>query len=205
MIIINLDRRLQNGVTIGQVSKNWRWESRISELRTWLTANPAIHFSHVKRTSNNATDFLANKEVDKKASFHAEEINNNKDGSLWKCCEEVAEADVWCWQRKTVGPCQGQMSVHPRSLEDSCNHLLSPSLPPDTLLHMPVPHVIDRSSPLSHVIQMEASPLPNSVSDRNDNDETNSPLGIYSRNADDTARTSGKRLEETEISDGMSA
>ena len=52
-------------------------------------------------------DVLDNEGVDKKDSFHVEEINDNKDGSLWKCCEEVAEADVCCWQRKTVGACQG--------------------------------------------------------------------------------------------------
>ena len=97
------------------------------------------------------------------------------------------------------------MSVHSHSLEDSCNQLLAPSLPPDTLLHMRVPHVIDRLSPVSHVIRTEASPLPNSVLDGNDNDERNSPLGIYSRHADDTARTSGKCLEQTEIANGMLA
>ena len=65
MVIINIAKRIMNGVAINQVSRNWRWESRISTLRTWLRYNPVLMFSHVKRSGNKVSDTLANEGVGK--------------------------------------------------------------------------------------------------------------------------------------------
>ena len=56
--------------------------------------NLVIQFLHVKITSNRVVDVLANEGVCNLISFHAEGINNNKDGMIWKRCEEMVEDDV---------------------------------------------------------------------------------------------------------------
>ena len=93
-MVINISIRIHNGATIGQVSKNWKWECSLTTLRSWLRENPALRFSHVKQTGNRSTDALANKGFGKVSSFHAEETDDKKDGPLWRKCEALAVDDV---------------------------------------------------------------------------------------------------------------
>ena len=46
--VINIARRLMNGASISQVSRNRRWECRLIVLRIWLRDTPTLLFSHVK-------------------------------------------------------------------------------------------------------------------------------------------------------------
>ena len=94
LVVIEIARRLQNGVTIGQVSKKWQWECRLTMLRTWLRDNPALIFLHVKQIGNRVADALANEGVGKVISFHAEENNDKRDGSLWRRCEALTVDDI---------------------------------------------------------------------------------------------------------------
>ena len=94
LVVINIARRLQNGATIGQVSKGQRWECNIIALRSWLRDNPALRFSHVKRTGNRVEDALENEGVGKVSSFHAEETDDKRDGPLWRKCEALAVDNV---------------------------------------------------------------------------------------------------------------
>ena len=70
-IIINLARRLQSGALTTQVSKNLRWEGRLSVLRQILTGEEAILLSHVKQEGNKVADVMANVGVESSLSFHA--------------------------------------------------------------------------------------------------------------------------------------
>ena len=72
-IIINLARRLQSGALTTQVSKNWRWEGRLSVLRQILTSKEAILLLHVKWEGNKVEDVMENVGVENSLSFHAEE------------------------------------------------------------------------------------------------------------------------------------
>ena len=68
-IIINMDRKLQAGSLTTQVSKNWRWESRLSTLRQILTGEEALLLTHVKREGNRVVDAMANSSVESEFSF----------------------------------------------------------------------------------------------------------------------------------------
>ena len=71
-IIINIARRLQAGSLTSQVSKNWRWESRLNALTQILTGEEAFLLTHVKRERNRVADAMANAGVESEFSFHAE-------------------------------------------------------------------------------------------------------------------------------------
>ena len=71
-IIINIARRLQAGSLTTQVSKNWRWESRLNVLRQILTGEEAFLLMHVKWEGNKVVDSMANVGVESEYSFHAE-------------------------------------------------------------------------------------------------------------------------------------
>ena len=70
-IIINTARKLQAGSLMSQVSKNWRWESRLSILRQILTGEEALLLTHIKREGNRVVDAMANSGVESEFSFHA--------------------------------------------------------------------------------------------------------------------------------------
>ena len=66
----------------------------LTELGRWLRDNPGLFFSHVKWIGNKVADALANEGVSKVISFHAEENNDKRDGSLWRICEALAVNDI---------------------------------------------------------------------------------------------------------------
>ena len=70
--IINTARKLQAGSLTTQVSKNWRWESRLSVLRHILAGEEALLLNHVKQKENMVADSMANIGVESKFSFHVE-------------------------------------------------------------------------------------------------------------------------------------
>ena len=59
-IIINIARKLQEGSLTTQVSKNWRWESRLSVLLQILVGEESILLTHVKREANRVAYAIAN-------------------------------------------------------------------------------------------------------------------------------------------------
>ena len=65
MVIINLAKRIMHGVTINQVSGNWRWEGRLLTLRERLRSTPTLVFSHIKRSGNKVADIITNEGVGK--------------------------------------------------------------------------------------------------------------------------------------------
>ena len=77
-IIINIACRLQAGSVTTQVSKNWRWESRLNVLRQILTGEEAFLLTHVKREGNKVADAMANAGVESEFSFHAETKEDDK-------------------------------------------------------------------------------------------------------------------------------
>ena len=89
-VIINIARRLQHGAATSQVSKNWRWEGFLSELKRILGVPSAIKLSHVRRSGNKLEDALENKGVENHNSFHAKEFDDNRKSLIWDRCEKLA-------------------------------------------------------------------------------------------------------------------
>ena len=111
-IIINLARRLQSGALTTQVSKNWRWEGRLSVLRQILTGEEAILLSHVKQEGNKVADVMANVGVESSLSFHAKEgEDSGKTQKNWHWCSKLAEDDV-AGCGKTYHPVHASDSWH---------------------------------------------------------------------------------------------
>ena len=77
-IIINIAHKLQEGSLMSQISKNWRWESRLQTLRRILSGEEAFLLTHVKREGNRVADSLANAGVESEFSFHAETKEDDK-------------------------------------------------------------------------------------------------------------------------------
>ena len=71
-IIINMAHKLQVGSLMTQVSKNWRWESRLSVLLQILVGEESILLTHVKREGNRVADAMANLGVESESPFQAE-------------------------------------------------------------------------------------------------------------------------------------
>ena len=71
-IIINMARKLQAGSLMSQISKNWRWESRLQVLEHILSGEEALLLMHVKREGNRVADAMANIGVKIEFYFHAE-------------------------------------------------------------------------------------------------------------------------------------
>ena len=94
-IIINTTRKLQAGSLTTQVSKNWRWKSRLSTLRQILAGEEALLLTHVKREGNRVADAMANSGVESEFSFHAEsKEDEGKTQQVWNGCSKVSEEDV---------------------------------------------------------------------------------------------------------------
>ena len=94
-IIINNARKLQAASLTSQVSKNWRWESRLSILRQILAGEEALLLTHVKREGNRVADAMANTGVESEFSFHAKtKKDEGKTQQIWSDCFKVAEEDV---------------------------------------------------------------------------------------------------------------
>lgn len=108
-IIINMARKLQTGSLMTQVSKNWRWESRLSTLRQILVGEESLLLTHVKREGNTVADAMANSGVQSEFSFHAEsKEDEGKSQQIWNWCSKVAEKDVR--QLESRQACDGQMA-----------------------------------------------------------------------------------------------
>ena len=92
-----------------QVSKNWRWESRLSTLRQILVGEEALLLTHVKREGNSIVDAMANLGVESEFSFHAEsKEDEGKSQQVWNGCSKVAEEDVR--QNESRHACEGRMA-----------------------------------------------------------------------------------------------
>ena len=57
---------------MSQVSKNWRWESRLNALRQILIGEEAFLLMHVKWEGKRVADAMANAGVECEFSFHVE-------------------------------------------------------------------------------------------------------------------------------------
>ena len=108
-IIINMARKLQAGSLMTQVSKNWRWESRLSTLRQILIGEEALLLTHVKREGNRVADAMANSGLESEFSFHAEsKEDKGKSQQVWNGCSKVAEEDMR--QNESCHSCKGQVA-----------------------------------------------------------------------------------------------
>ena len=117
-VIINIARRLQQSASTSQISKNWRWEGRLSELKWILAGLSAILFSHVRRSGNKVADALENEGVENHSSFHAEELDDNGNiHVIWEWCGKLVKEDMG--GRIETNNCQ----THPnlKQVEDSCH------------------------------------------------------------------------------------
>ena len=52
-------------IAITKVSKNWKWESQVSEIKKLFVTTLAIQFTHVRHSGNKVEDLLANAGVGK--------------------------------------------------------------------------------------------------------------------------------------------
>ena len=94
-IIINIACRLQAGSLTSQVSKNWRWESRLNALRQILKGEEYFLLMHVKQEGNRVADAMANTGVESEFSFHVEtKEDEGKTQQIWSGCFKVAKEDV---------------------------------------------------------------------------------------------------------------
>ena len=94
-IIINTTRKLQVGSLTYQVSKNWRWESRLSVLRQILAREEALLLTQVKREGNRVEDAMANIGVEREFSFHAKtKEDEGKTQQILSGCFKVAKEDM---------------------------------------------------------------------------------------------------------------
>jgi len=62
-------KKLQQGQSVGRLTKNWRLEFKVERLAELLERRPDCSFNHVRRKGNKVADILANRRVTADSSF----------------------------------------------------------------------------------------------------------------------------------------
>ena len=195
LVITNISNRLQHGASILWVSRNWRWEGRLTEIKSLLTGTLAIQFSHVRRDGNMVVDALANEGVRRRKSFHAEKNNDKKDCMLSRRCEELAEKELV----KMASNHPRQVQDLPHMLADRYNEINALIQQADTSLRMRNNHVVAKEAHAIHVVRIDDDPPLNSTKGDEGIEDENNPPGITLRYDDYKVKTSRASMEKAKI------
>ena len=195
LVITNISNRLQHGAAIFWVSRNWRWEGRLTELKIMLTGTLTIQFSHVRRDGNMVADALANEGVRRRKSFHAEKNNDKMDCMLWRRCEELAKKELV----KMASNHPRHVQDLPHMLADRYNEINALIKQANTSLHMRNNHIVAKEAHARHVIRIDDDPPLNSTKGNEGIEEENNPPSITLRYDDYKVKMSGSSTKKPKV------
>eukprot|EP00253_Pinus_taeda_P001588 PITA_01588 len=107
LILIAIAKRIQAGAKAVKVAKSWRLLSRLEALEEKLHTSHNLCFHHVRRTTNQVADRLANQGVSQSIPYFSGSLDTVEDAQLKQDCISLVQKDLPS-PRKDAPRCGGR-------------------------------------------------------------------------------------------------